>query len=73
MTVIELPDEQAAALKARAAAQGLTLEEWFEELASSHHAADKEKSLVEFFRASPLVGLELNFERSRDSARDIDR
>jgi antitoxin component of MazEF toxin-antitoxin module len=32
MTVIELPDDQAAALKARAAAQGLTLESWFEKL-----------------------------------------
>ncbi len=33
MTVIELPDEQAAALKAKAAAVGLTLEEWLQELA----------------------------------------
>jgi plasmid stability protein len=32
MTVIELPDDQAAALRARAAAQGLTLEAWFEKL-----------------------------------------
>ena len=32
MTVIELPDDQAAALKTRAAAQGLTLEAWFEKL-----------------------------------------
>jgi CxxC motif-containing protein len=32
MTVIELPDDQAAALKARAAAQGLTLEARFEKL-----------------------------------------
>ena len=32
MTVIELPDDQAAALKMRAAAQGLTLEAWFEKL-----------------------------------------
>lgn len=31
---IELSDEQAAALKARAAAQGLTLEDWFQKLAS---------------------------------------
>lgn len=31
MTVIELSDEQAAALKARAAAQGLSLEAWFKE------------------------------------------
>lgn len=28
MTVIELPDEQAALLKAKAAAQGLTLKGW---------------------------------------------
>lgn len=33
MTVIELPDEQAALLKARAAAEGLTLEDWFSKLA----------------------------------------
>ena len=32
MTVIELPDDEAAALKTRAAAQGLTLEAWFEKL-----------------------------------------
>ena len=33
MTVIELPDQQAAALKAKAAAQGLTLEAWLKDLA----------------------------------------
>lgn len=33
MTVIELPDEQAAALKAKAAAQGLTLKAWLGKLA----------------------------------------
>ena len=35
MTVIQLPDDQAAALKARAAAQGLTLEGWFEKLSGA--------------------------------------
>ena len=30
---IDLPDDQAAALKAKAAAQGLSLEEWFRVLA----------------------------------------
>ncbi len=35
MTVIRLPDDQAAALKARAAAQGLTLEAWFEKLSGA--------------------------------------
>ncbi len=33
MTVIELPDDQAAALKAKAAAQGLTLKGWLGKLA----------------------------------------
>ncbi len=40
MAVIELPDQQAAALKARAAAQGLTLEAWLKQL------ADEEASSV---------------------------
>lgn len=30
------------------------------------------KSLVQFFRESPLVGLELDFERDRDIGRDIE-
>jgi prevent-host-death family protein len=30
------------------------------------------KSLVQFFRASPLVGLELDFERDKDTGRDIE-
>jgi hypothetical protein len=33
MTVIEIPDEQAAALKEKAAAQGFTLEAWLRKLA----------------------------------------
>src|SRR5438128_11936764 len=33
MTVIEIPDEQAAALKAKAAAQGFTLETWLKKMA----------------------------------------
>ena len=39
MTVIEIPDEQAAALKAKAAAQGLTLTAWLERLAEEPSAA----------------------------------
>lgn len=38
MTVIELPDEQAAALRAKAAAQGLSLEAWFKKLAAAASA-----------------------------------
>src|SRR5438552_19101869 len=39
MTVIEIPDEQAAALKARAAAQGRTLNAWLEKLAQEESPA----------------------------------
>jgi hypothetical protein len=34
MTVIEIPDDQAAALVARAAAEGLNLKAWLERLAA---------------------------------------
>lgn len=34
--------------------------------------AHQPKSLVQFFRDSPLVGLELDFEREKDTGRDVD-
>jgi prevent-host-death family protein len=34
--------------------------------------ARQPKSLVQFFRESPRVGLELNFERDKDTGRDIE-
>ena len=39
MTVIELPDEQVAVLKAKAAAEGLSLEEWLQKLAQEERPA----------------------------------
>ncbi len=45
MTVIELPDEQAAALRAKAAAEGLTLEAWLEQLAGAENGARAEHPL----------------------------
>ena len=39
MTVIELPDEQAAMLKAKAAAEGLSLEAWLQKLAQEERPA----------------------------------
>jgi hypothetical protein len=39
MTVIELPDDQATALKAKAAAQGLTLNDWLKNLAAEEPTA----------------------------------
>jgi hypothetical protein len=41
MTVIELPDEQAEALKAKAAAAGLTLEAWLQKLAEQERAPNR--------------------------------
>ena len=40
MTMIQLPDEQAAALAAKAAAQGLTLADWLGKLAAAETPAD---------------------------------
>jgi hypothetical protein len=44
MTVIELPDQQAAALKAKAAAQGLTLEAWLQKLADEEAPSSAPRS-----------------------------
>ena len=45
MTVIEIPDDQASALKARAAEQGLTLKAWLEKLAIEKSTAAPQKPL----------------------------
>jgi prevent-host-death family protein len=43
--------------------------EQFERLAVR---ARQPRSLVQFFRESPLVGLELDFERDQDTGRDVE-
>ena len=43
MTVIELPDEQAAARKAKAAAEGLSLEAWLQKLAEQERPAGRSR------------------------------
>jgi len=63
MTVIELPDQQAEALKAKAAAQGLTLEQWLKRLAdeepisiapvSPQEAADRILELQKLVKPDP--------------------
>jgi len=45
MTLIELPDNQASALKARAASQGLTLQAWLGKLAEDSPADVPRKPL----------------------------
>jgi antitoxin Phd len=44
-------------------------EEQYELLVGKSH---QPKSLVQFFRESPLVGVDLDLERDRDPERDID-
>ena len=34
--------------------------------------AEQPKSLVQFFRASPLVGVKLDFERDQDTGRELE-
>jgi hypothetical protein len=41
MTVIELPDDQAAALQAKAAAEGLSLAEWIQQIAEQAQATGR--------------------------------
>ena len=45
MTVIEISDEKAASLKAKAAAQGLTLKAWLEKLAEDAAADESPEPL----------------------------
>lgn len=52
MTVIEHPDEQAIALKARAAAQGLSLEDWFAKLARESFQSEPSKKPFKTGRGS---------------------
>ena len=44
-------------------------DEQYEQLVGRSH---QPKDLVEFFRESPLVGVQLDLERSKDVERDID-
>ena len=56
MTVIELSDQQAAALKAKAAAQGLTLEAWLERLADENGSSIAQSSPQK--AAAPILELQ---------------
>ena len=44
-------------------------DEQYQQLVGKSH---QPKSLVQFFRESPLVGIDLNLERAKDEGRDIE-
>jgi antitoxin Phd len=47
----------------------MVAEEQYDRLVGKSH---QPKNLVQFFRQSPLVGVELDLERDRDPGRDVD-
>lgn len=71
MTVIELPDEQAAALKAKAAAQGLSLEGWFKKLAED--STPEEKPLKSAYGLLAQYGPAPSAEEIDENRRDMFR
>ena len=77
MTItVDIAPEVEAALARRAAAVGRPVEAYAASLREeavelpAAHPAPTAKDLVELF--APLRGLNLNFERDRDTGRDID-
>jgi hypothetical protein len=79
MTLIELPDEQAMALKAKAAASGLSLEAWLKQLAaepgSSAPLNDQAKqtgaAILEVLQSSPYREIDLTPPRVPIFVRDV--
>lgn len=70
MTVIELPDEIGAQLKAKAAAAGLTLEDWFRRLAGDSSDGPFLKAGHLASTQYPLAGLPNSLEGCREVFRD---
>ncbi|HXB70099.1 MAG TPA: hypothetical protein VNY05_17735 [Candidatus Acidoferrales bacterium] len=73
MIVIELPDEQAAALKARAAAQGLSLEAWFKKLAEGETPSRSNKPLKSAYGLLAEYGPAPSAEEIDENRRDMFR
>jgi plasmid stability protein len=77
---IQLPDEEVAALKARAAARGVSAEQYALEVLEQDLAVDAEQrtarerfdNLSDLLLRSPFAGADLNLDRSTDEPRTID-
>jgi hypothetical protein len=72
MTVIEISDDQAAILKAKAAAQGLTLKAWLEKLAEEGMEA-KAKRKKSAFGLLAQYGLDPSAEEIDENRREMFR
>ena len=73
ITLIEIPDEQAAALKARAAAQGLTLQAWFRKLAEEEIASQSGQPLKSAYGLLSEYGPAPTAEEIDENRRDMFR
>jgi hypothetical protein len=73
MTVIEIPDDQAAVLEARAAAQGLTLNAWLKKLAEEEAAAEPNKPLKSAYGLLAEYGPAPSAEEIDENRRDMFR
>lgn len=77
MTItLELAPDIEQGLLVQAQAKGVSLADFVDQIVErqarqSPPTAAKPKSLVQFFRESALVGLDLDLERDKDPGRDI--
>jgi len=67
--MIRLSDEQATALEAKAAAEGLSIEQWIQKLAESDHKLPRDNrtgaDLIAALQASPYRNIDIEPERYR--------
>jgi hypothetical protein len=73
MTVIEIPDEQAEALKAKAAVQGLSLEAWIKKLAEAESAENACQPLKSAYGILAEYGPAPSAEEIDENRRDMFR
>ncbi len=72
---IRLSDEQAMALETKAAAEGLTVEQWIQKLVESgpnpSHETQTGAALIAALQASPYRDIDIEPERHRLPVRDV--
>lgn len=73
MTVIEIPDDQAASLKAKAAAEGLSLEAWIKKLAEDEAVSQRHKPLKSAYGLLAEYGPAPSAEEIDENRRDMFR
>jgi hypothetical protein len=73
MTLIKLPDQQTAALKAKATAEGLSLNAWLQKLAEQKRPARHRHITNVILESMQDVPPEIMARTSKDAAQERDR